>query len=365
MLRLLVIFLMLCSTAPLAHQMSTAYVSATVTTKGLVSAQWQLRFFDLEQALSIDSDKNGELLWQEVLLRQAEIDSYLLANINILRDGQSCPIQVSPELATDEHFNEGYLLMSFTAACGNSGAFELNYRAIFPEDGDHKALLNISGPQLQLNRVLTTQQQSISFNIAGNSQLSGMLDYIYQGIVHILIGFDHILFLLALLITSVLERKHDAWVKIAQTRRIIINTACLLTSFTLAHSLTLSATAMNWISFNSSWVELGIALSVLFTAMNNLLPLITRMGILTFAFGLLHGMGFASVLLEVGLPAQTQLLSILSFNLGVEIGQLLILALVLPLLLVLRHFAAYPRYVMPASSVLIGIMAMNWAIQRW
>ena len=90
-----------------------------------------------------------------------------------------------------------------------------------------------------------------------------------------------------------------------------------------------------------------------------------RLAWLTFAFGLLHGMGFAGVLGELGLPADQQLLSILAFNLGVEIGQLAILALLLPILILLRNSKIYRNGLMPISSLLIALMAVQWSIERW
>ena len=112
-------------------------------------------------------------------------------------------------------------------------------------------------------------------------------------------------------------------------------------------------------------MELGIAISVLFAALNNIWPIVLRLAWLTFAFGLLHGMGFAGVLGELGLPADQQLLSILAFNLGVEIGQLAILAILLPVLILLRNTKLYSKGIMPVGSLLIAMMAVQWSIERW
>lgn len=93
--------------------------------------------------------------------------------------------------------------------------------------------------------------------------------------------------------------------------------------------------------------------------------MIVRLGWITFCFGLLHGMGFASVLGELGLSNKYQLMSILAFNLGVEIGQLVILAICLPLLMLLRNNSWYKKAIMPAGSVIIAIMAIQWSIERF
>ncbi|HEY0894444.1 MAG TPA: HupE/UreJ family protein, partial [Cellvibrio sp.] len=185
------------------------------------------------------------------------------------------------------------------------------------------------------------------------------------GMVHIWIGIDHILFLLSLMLTCVLVRRGNQWFAQASIKRILINTTWIVTAFTLAHSITLSATALGLIQFSSQWVEVGIAISVVLVALNNIYPLVTRLGWLTFGFGLLHGMGFAGVLGELGLPADQQLLTVLAFNLGVEIGQMAIVLLLLPLFIFVRNQIWYARYALTGTSVVIALVAMQWVVDRW
>tara|TARA_R110000787_G_scaffold11016_3_gene36938 strand:+ start:1387 stop:1833 length:447 start_codon:yes stop_codon:yes gene_type:complete len=132
-------------------------------------------------------------------------------------------------------------------------------------------------------------------------------------------------------------------------------------AFTLAHSLTL----LGWLKPHSRWVELGFTLSVLFAALNNIWPMVLCLTWLTFAFGLLHGMVFSCGIDELGLPADQQLLSLLAFNLGVEMGQLAILTILLPILILLRNTGFYRRGIMPEGSLLIVMMALQRSIERW
>jgi hypothetical protein len=189
--------------------------------------------------------------------------------------------------------------------------------------------------------------------------------YVYQGIVHIFIGTDHILFLVVLVLTSVLIYQNGKWIPKLNNSQVVKDTAWVITAFTLAHSVTLSATALGWIVPSSRWVEFGIALSIVLTALNNLWPLVTRLSLITFGFGLLHGMGFASVLGELGLSEQHTLLSILALNIGVEAGQLMILLALLPVLFFCRSKQWYPKYGLKLGSIIIGIIAINWSIQRF
>jgi hypothetical protein len=212
---------------------------------------------------------------------------------------------------------------------------------------------------------LSVDKQQVAVDISSSNWLSVLSSYVYQGIVHIFIGIDHILFLVVLVLTSVLIFQNGKWTANLNNKQVIKNTAWVITAFTLAHSITLSATALGWIAPSSRWVEFGIALSIVLTALNNLWPVVTRLSWITFGFGLLHGMGFASVLGELGLSQQHTLLSILAFNLGVEAGQLMILLVLLPLLFFCRDKKWYAQYGFKIGSIIIGLIAINWSIQRF
>ena len=131
------------------------------------------------------------------------------------------------------------------------------------------------------------------------------------------------------------------------------------------HSITLTATALDFIPLESRIVELGIAISVAITALNNMFPIIMRLGFITFGFGLLHGMGFASVFSDLNAQSGGLLMNVLAFNVGVELGQLVIVALLLPLLILLRNLRAYSKNNMPIASSIIAVIAANWILQRW
>jgi hypothetical protein len=248
-----------------------------------------------------------------------------------------------------------------TYNCSTDSEIRITYNAFFNNDDKHQALININN----VNRVFSKANGSQLLDIKKPSYLTTFTQYTYQGVLHIWMGIDHVLFLITLLLTSVLVRNQDTWEANPTKLAIFKKTAWIITAFTLAHSITLTATALNIISFSSRWVELGIAFSVLLTAFNNVWPLILRLGWITFAFGLLHGMGFASVLSELGLSENFQLLSILAFNLGVELGQLAILAVALPLLIWARNFNWYKKWVMPLGSLAIAAVAVQWCIERF
>ncbi len=348
----------------LAHQLSTAYLSVHQDAELAMTGQWQIRWLDLHQAITLDEDQDGQLTWREVSQNKENILEYLYSTLVIGNDSTSCQMQINPELQTASHFNEGYLAASFSASCAEHGPLTLSYNAIYEIDEEHKVLINISRQDESISAVLSAEQRDIALTGEAYSALDTFVQYLEQGVIHIWLGIDHIVFLLALLLTAVLVRKDKQWLGSSEPGKMFKNTFWIVSAFTLAHSITLTATAMNWINMDSSWVELSIALSVLIAACNNIWPVIVRLGWLTFGFGLLHGFGFASVLAQLGLHPQQTLLSVLAFNLGVELGQLVILFATFPVLMLVRSKVWYRKGGMQLASACIGVMAVIWSLER-
>jgi hypothetical protein len=189
--------------------------------------------------------------------------------------------------------------------------------------------------------------------------------YIHEGIWHIWLGFDHILFLVSLLLPAVLVLRDGTWRPARSFRAAFIDVAKVVTAFTLAHSITLSLAALGLVSLPSRWVESAIALSVVLAALNNLFPIVANgRWIAAFGFGLLHGFGFASALSDLGLPAGSLALSLAGFNIGVELGQLAIVAAFLPLAYAMRGTWTYRRVILAGGSAAIAAIAGVWLVER-
>jgi len=349
-----------------AHQLSTAYLSGKLDATGKVQLELQTRFYDLQRVVGVDSNRDGELLWGEVLGNADNLETYLKSRINLRRDGRPCNLSFSGPWKVDEHYGEAYLMTSLQAQCSLSGDLTLTYRAFFEQQPEHKLLVSFhsSNDTDSSQRVMDRSQQEL---VLGGEQGSLMLtikDFVKEGIIHIWIGLDHILFLVSLLLTSVLIRASGQWRAEVSMHRIVTNAVWIVTAFTLAHSVTLTATALGWVQPSSRWVEVAIALSVALAALNNVFPVVTRLSGITFAFGLIHGFGFAGVLGELGVPADQVLPTVLAFNLGVEIGQLAIVLVLLPCLMLMRHYLWFRRILVPAVSLLIASLAIYWVITR-
>jgi hypothetical protein len=185
---------------------------------------------------------------------------------------------------------------------------------------------------------------------------------------HIWVGFDHILFLLSLLLPAVLLWRPAPlrqWAPQPQFRAAFTDVLKIVSAFTVAHSITLSLATLGLVALPSRWVESSIAVSVVLAALNNVFPLFHgRRWAVAFGFGLIHGFGFASVLADLGLPRNILALALVGFNLGVEAGQLAIVAVFLPLAFVLRRSRFYRWGVFEAGSVAIAVVATGWFIDR-
>lgn len=347
-----------------AHQLSTSYLSGNFDETGVFNGEWQVRLYDLEQAIGVDTDGDGQLRWQELQNRADVVSQYLQYHLQFSRADHKCTLAIESNWQVDTHFNEGYLVLPVRAQCPISGEVIINYSAFFEIDSQHKLLVSMLNEKNSSSRILSDSSRSIILNENSGSRLATFKEFVVQGAVHIWIGFDHILFLLSLLLSCVLIRKPHHWEANPSVKVIVLHTTWIVTAFTLAHSITLTATALNWIHLPSRWVEVGIAVTVALAALNNIFPVVLRLGLLTFGFGLLHGMGFAGALGELGLPADQQALTVLAFNLGVEIGQMVIVILVLPILILLRKNYWYARYSMTGLSAVIVLIAVQWIFQR-
>ena len=192
-----------------------------------------------------------------------------------------------------------------------------------------------------------------------------MRQYVVEGIWHIWVGSDHILFLLSLLLPAVLVRRDKVWEPAPSLRQSLIEVLKVVTAFTLAHSITLSLASLHVISLPSRLVESLIALSIVVAALNNLRGTVERRRwVLAFVFGLVHGFGFASVLSDLGLPQGALVLALVGFNLGVEIGQMAIVVAFVPIAFGLRGTRLYRRGVLTVGSILVALIAGWWFVQR-
>lgn len=234
------------------------------------------------------------------------------------------------------------------------GLVMIDYNAVTGEQAGWENTALVFGPHN------ATQE----LNLVDVPGLSGRLDFLLQGTWHILIGYDHILFLLTLLLTAVLVRVGGSWQAEPSFRRSFLNVAAIVTIFTVAHSVTLTLAALGWVSVSSQLVESVIALSIIVMAMNNLRPFLPNRWIVIFLFGLFHGLGFATVMEHLSFRMVDLVTVMVLFNIGVELGQLMIVAIIFPILFTIRNRNWYVPVVLRGGSTVIALIATFWLAQR-
>jgi hypothetical protein len=361
-LRALLLALLMFALAPAqAHKPSDSYL--TLSVKGQqVSGQWDIALRDLDYALGLDQNGDGELTWDEIRSQHQVIAAYAMERLALSSAQRTCPLVAGQQLV-DQHTDGAYTVLRFSATCPAAiDALDVHYRLFADIDPQHKGLVKLDRDGLISTAIFSPDNARQSLSLATPSRWGQFREYTLHGIWHIWIGFDHILFLLSLLLPAVLM---PAASRQAQTiKAAFLDVLKVVTAFTLAHSLTLTLASLHVLALPSRWVESAIAASVALAALNNLVPLFRgRRPLAAFVFGLIHGFGFAGVLADLGLPQSALLFSLFGFNLGVEIGQLAIVGVFLPFAFALRATWFY-RQLMSTGSALIVMIAALWLVER-
>jgi HupE / UreJ protein len=347
-----------------AHKSSDSYLSLSLD-GGHISGQWDIALRDLDYAIGLDTDNDGVVTWGELRAHHRAIAAYALSNLRLEADGSACATRATDHLV-DEHSDGAYEVLRFAVDCpAVPENLSIKYTLLFDVDPQHRGLLRLEEQGRTHTAVFSPDHET--WQLEGHSVALGrqFLDYFQTGVWHIWTGFDHILFLCALLLPAVLVHRGGRWQAVATFRQAFLEVFRIVTAFTIAHSITLSLAVLGFITLPSRLIEATIAASVIVAALNNLYPLIEkRLWIVAFVFGLVHGLGFANVLTDLALPKPALAVSLVSFNLGVEAGQLAIVATFLPLAYLSRRTWFYPRLVLGAGSLSIVAVASVWLVER-
>ena len=350
----------------LGHKPSDSYLAFKVDETTGVTGQWDIALRDLDFAIGLDADGDGNITWGETRTKHAEIAAYALARLAVQADGVDCALSV-PDQLIDRHSDGAYTVLQLALACPNKSPKQLtiNYRLFADIDPQHRGLLKLESAGQARTAIFGPASRQQQFTLEKNSRLTQFADYAREGVWHIWVGFDHILFLLSLLLPAVLIWQRARWQAAPRFSTSFFEVAKIVTAFTLAHSITLSLATLGVVALPTRLVESAIAASVVLAALNNLRPLLRgRRWMVAFGFGLIHGFGFASVLADLGLPSGALVLALVGFNVGVEAGQLAIVSVFLPLAFVLRRSWFYQRLVVGGGSLLIAAVASVWMAER-
>jgi len=352
----LALALLMCAGAARAHSVNFAVAFAVVQGAN-VAVNLTITGTDVDRAarLHIADPANG--LVDPLRLRQAEpeLSRYIAERTALTVDGAPCTLSPAIEISAE---SDTGVSAQLRFACPREGRIVYSSRAMLDFDpaARQAVMLWDSGDYIQVALLDGARTTALLRSRTWlGLPIDVLVEYLELGIEHIFLGYDHVAFLIAVLLWA---RRLGALVKI-------------VTAFTVAHSITLSLAALNVVAIPSAIVEPAIAATIVIVAVENFLSRdVERRWRWTFALGLVHGFGFASALAERGLPRSALPHSLAAFNIGVEIGQLAIVCLVLPLLLIAdRAMAAGMPPARKAAlvyplSALVAVLGLWWFAER-
>ena len=373
LLLLLVMVAAFWSTPVSAHDLGDgAHITTLVETAddGTLEFRWNLEI-TLQELVArfpdYDIDENGKLTSMEYgAINAREVAEYVQQNLMVKGDGKPCPVAIDAyNIMT--HKRADFIQFPLQVACDSTAyTLEIHYELFFAVNPYHQGTWTVIYQQQPWMQYFWEDERHRQYQLKTRSGVQVFGEFVGKGIHHIAIGFDHILFLVSLLLPAVLVRRGGQWVPAESSRTALIRVASIVTVFTVAHSVTLSLAVLHLVPVPpATFVEAVIALSIIVMALHNIFPLF-RFDVLlvTFAFGLIHGFGFAGVLLEYPLSDNALVISLVAFNVGVEAGQLVIAAVLTPLLFYFRQQPWYGKRFLPLGSGVIAALGAFWLVER-
>ncbi len=347
--------------APLsAHQSRENYIELT---RG--ETAWTFRC-DIEtdnfsKVLPIDDNANTIVSWRELRANEKKITDYLLENIVLQEGKQLLPLSLSV-YDIYRRDDQSYLRLTLTSSsCSAMATCTLHYRLFFDIDPLQRVFVTINGDEKSTPMLLTPHQRIVTLQGAEQTLLQQFASFFNEGLWHIWTGYDHLLFLLMLLLPALVEKSGSDVRRHPSLKKAFRRIVTIVTLFSVAHSLTLSAAFFDYVSINPKIIEGLITVSVMVTALLNLFDItVKRLYLMVFAFGLLHGLGFANALNAIAMSTSHIVVSLLGFNLGVETGQIVLVSLVIPVLYLLAGYGFYHRWGARVLSGLTLLMATYW-----
>lgn len=388
-----------------------------------VLQRWDIALRDLDRVLPLDADNDGRITWGELQRAWPEVVAQADRGLRLALPAgggaageAACRAGPMAAPRIDDHADGTFVVLERRWSCpadAGSKGLVVDYRLFAESDASHRGLLRWARGTAKSDAMAGTRTDAAGAAVAtavvvpaakptvlpGRTDttaapgaraaalsfgLAGFAGFVGEGVHHILIGTDHVLFLLALMLPAVVRVSPRGTAGAMQpgqpalhATQALWQVAKVVTAFTVAHSLTLAMAVLGYANPPARIVESLIAASVLSVAVGNLRRALPATGAgagvlasptprwqIAFAFGLIHGFGFAGALRELGLDEEALARSLLGFNLGVELGQLGIVALVMPLAWWVRDTRFYRGVVLAGGSAVIAAVATVWFVER-
>lgn len=365
----------------IAHPMPNSVLLLDIKLSG-IAAELQLPVPELQLAMGKDLLNLTDNLIQDY---GKELSGYILAHIHLVsEDGTIWEVKIlglqtgnAEQTATGIYQELRVHLWMRPLQPTNIRKFTLNYDVIVHQVVTHKILVSVrqdwmngkvGAGQAQVGVIgLDARSNTIpplSINLEEGSLGKGFRSMVNLGMQHISEGTDHLLFLLALLLSAPLIAENKRWTKFGGTKYSLIRLIKMATAFTIGHSATLLAGALGWLRLPQQPVEIMIAVSILVTAIHALRPLFPGKEIfIASGFGLIHGLAFATIISGLQLEAGRMALSILGFNIGIELMQLFVILITVPWLLLISNLAIY-KWTRMALATFAAVAALAWISER-
>ena len=354
-----------------AHNLGDSYLYLQIY-EDSVTGRFEISLADLNQALGLRGTER-EITASNLDRQIGFLRRYYLEHVTISDDRGPLSIDFGEHDLLAAH--GGFLRLPF--ALGGLDrvpeALTFDYSVLFDEDPGHRGFLLVehnwaTGTFANENRislVFSPDARRQRFDLTSSGRLRGFLAVTRLGAEHLLLGVDHLMFLLALLLPVALRREAGRWRPVAGIRPALVNAATVATAFLVAHTVALSLAALGLLRLPEPLVETAIAASTTLAAIHLLRPIFGRhRWWIVFGLSLFHGFGFAAGLRDLGVLENHLGLSILAFNLGAEIGQLVVVAILTAALLPVRRLRVYPRLPLAAAAVAMIVVSGVWVIER-
>jgi len=338
-----------------AHLGSTKLVFLEPTTEG---ASVRVDLDPIDVAYAIDAPDPDEPDVEALVGRTDELVRWAERAFTMRSDGGACAGRASRDVSivdVEGLRNARAIRLEIAFDCPSAGGRVFHDGAVFDSDPQHEAIVRLG----ETPTVLRVGRQDVAVG-----DPPGLLDtlatFFVEGAIHLVTGYDHILFLLSLLLVAGEVAARDG------RRKAVRDVALIVTAFTVGHSVTLIAAALDVVTLPSRLVESLIAASIIAVAVWNVVKPEARVGLRWVAagFGLIHGFGFSSVLRELIVPTGERVGALLAFNVGIEVAQLVLVVLVVPLLGWMGSMDWYRSRVVRGGSAVIGLIASWWLIER-
>ena len=363
-----------------AHEPNHSYLYMRIYGEA-IGGRIEVTAADINQALGLNL--NDEMTMEELQPHLPALQEYLKSKVTFSNGQKPYSIRFTEPEILDLNETIDFLRCHFDLdGVGEMPELlDIEYNVFLDDAETQRGILiieynwkaGIVNNQAMISDVFGGDKRKVQLNLSEKGLWKGFWALVKLGIWHIWIGLDHILFIIALILPAVVRRRKEGevaeaysndWVPVEKFKPAFFYILKIITFFTVAHSITLALAALEIVTLPSRIVETIIAFSIALAALHNITPIFkAKEWVIAFVFGLFHGFGFASVLGEKGLSGDYMVLSLLGFNVGVEIGQVLIICMAFPVLYLLRNLKIYPKILLYGSILLIFI-ALYWSIER-